>query len=88
MQSRDFAFWLQGFFEITDASSNRAAEGLTEGQVAMIKRHLQLVFQHDTGIAAKPHPVTVNDYKRQFDLRPQSVAGPIGYPNNGAIAIC
>ena len=60
MKSRDFAFWLQGFFEITDASSNRAPDGLTEGQVAAIKSHLSLVFRHDPDIAAKPHPALPN----------------------------
>jgi len=38
MQSRDFAYWLQGFFEITEASSNRPPEGLTQGQAEIIKR--------------------------------------------------
>lgn len=41
MKSRDFAFWLQGFFEL---SSSR---NLSENQVDMIKAHLNLVFKHD-----------------------------------------
>jgi hypothetical protein len=41
MTTRDFAFWLQGFFEITDAKS------ITEEQTTMIKNHLKLVFHHD-----------------------------------------
>lgn len=48
MTSRDFAYWLHGFFEILEASSNRPAEGLTEGQVALIKRHLALVFKNES----------------------------------------
>lgn len=41
MQSRDFAYWLQGFFEISDAKS------LDEKQTEQIKKHLHLVFGHD-----------------------------------------
>ena len=41
MTSRDFAFWLQGFFEITESTV------LTEKQVTMIKTHLNLVFKHE-----------------------------------------
>lgn len=41
MTSRDFAYWLQGFFEITDAKN------ITEQQTAVIKNHLNLVFKHE-----------------------------------------
>lgn len=43
MTSRDFAFWLQGFFEIsgTDAITMNAE------QVSMVKKHLALVFIHE-----------------------------------------
>lgn len=54
MKSRDFAFWLQGFFELTEPDTY--PKGLTPYQVRMIKEHLGLVFQHDPDIAAKPHP--------------------------------
>lgn len=41
MTARDFCFWLQGALEIVDP------QGLTVGQLAMVKRHLALVFAHD-----------------------------------------
>lgn len=48
MTSRDFAFWLQGFFEITDANSIQTPPmSLAPDQVSMIKRHLSLVFLHE-----------------------------------------
>jgi hypothetical protein len=50
MKSRDFAFWLQGFFEMGGGET-----GLNATQAAIIKQHLGLVFQHDPDIAAKPH---------------------------------
>lgn len=42
MNERNFAYWLQGFFELTDSNN------LTEEQVIMIKEHLQLVFNKST----------------------------------------
>ncbi len=62
MQSRDFAYWLQGYFEITNATSNRAPDGLTDGQVEMIKKHLALVFLHeiDPSMGDKKHQSALN----------------------------
>ena len=47
MTSRDFAYWLQGFFEITEAGQENKAASLSEKQVDIIKRHLSLVFIHE-----------------------------------------
>ena len=41
MTSRDFVFWLQGFYELTDPTT------LNAQQTDLIKRHLALVFVHD-----------------------------------------
>ena len=41
MTSVEFAYWLQGFFELSEATN------LTEKQVDLIKRHLALVFFHE-----------------------------------------
>lgn len=41
MQSRDFCYWLQGYFEI------KGDDVLTEAQVALIRKHLNLVFEHE-----------------------------------------
>lgn len=62
MKSRDFCYWLQGFFEL-QGSSEYAAEGLTTEQVKIIKAHLGLVFKHEidpsmpdpTGILQEMH---------------------------------
>lgn len=42
MRSRDFAYWLQGFFELSKDN-----DGLTTEQVKMIQAHLNLVFVHE-----------------------------------------
>lgn len=41
MQSRDFCYWLQGFFEVANPRE------LSEKQADQIKKHLALVFKHE-----------------------------------------
>lgn len=41
MTSREFAYWLQGYFEIAKPTTADAQ------QLAMIKAHLNLVFVHE-----------------------------------------
>jgi hypothetical protein len=41
MTSRDFCFWLQGFYEIADPDT------ITPHQAQLIKRHLDMVFVHE-----------------------------------------
>jgi len=41
MKSRDFCFWLQGFFELTDSDEP------TPEQVRSIRKHLAMVFIHE-----------------------------------------
>lgn len=41
MESRDFVYWLQGFFELTDAQE------LNEKQTDLVYKHLLLVFKHE-----------------------------------------
>jgi hypothetical protein len=42
MTSRDFCFWLQGFFELTTPTVQ-----LTAPQIALVRAHLNLVFAHE-----------------------------------------
>jgi uncharacterized protein YfkK (UPF0435 family) len=41
MTSRDFAYWLQGFFEISKTTE------VTTEQLQIIKNHLNMVFKHE-----------------------------------------
>lgn len=41
MTSRDFCFWLQGYFELQNP------ESITEEQISIIQRHLNMVFVHE-----------------------------------------
>lgn len=57
MTSRDFAYWLQGLFELSDVTS------LNEKQTDLIRRHLALFFIHeiDPSMGDKPHQDTLNN---------------------------
>ncbi len=52
MTSRDFCYWLQGFFELRNAGKTNGE--LTPGQVETIEKHLMLVFVHEIDPSAGP----------------------------------
>lgn len=66
MTSRDFAYWLQGFFEVS------GAETITKEQTTMIKKHLNLVFKHEID-------PSMGDEKHQQELN--EIHTPIHNPN-------
>jgi uncharacterized protein YfkK (UPF0435 family) len=45
--SRDFCYWLQGYFEIGQSDKNKGAESLSYQQVECIRNHLNMVFKHE-----------------------------------------
>lgn len=49
MTSRDFCYWLQGYFEVhgVEDKGSVADVSLTPLQVDLIRRHLSLVFKHE-----------------------------------------
>lgn len=58
MKAEQFVFWLQGFFEISEAQSGSKPKKtkLDEKQVQMIKQHLALVFFHEIDPAYSSDP--------------------------------
>lgn len=56
MTSRDFAYWLQGYFEISNP------EKIEKKEVEMIKKHLNLVFKHeiDPSMGDEKHQTKLN----------------------------
>lgn len=59
MTSRDFCYWLQGYFEVAHNSGERE---LTPAQVACIRAHLALVFKHeiDPSMGGPEHQAELN----------------------------
>ena len=50
MTSRDFCYWLQGYFEIhgnRPVQEPESTYGLNESQIQMIRNHLDMVFLHE-----------------------------------------
>lgn len=76
MKSRDFVYWLQGFFEISGATS------LNEQQTEQIKKHLKLVFAHeiDPAMGDKAHQDKLNAV--------HGVGGPGGGGSGGILLRC
>lgn len=66
MTSRDFCYWLQGYFEIMSANMPENMKpslgGLTNHQVDMVRRHLALVFKHeiDPSAGTAEHQATLD----------------------------
>jgi len=46
MSSRDFCYWLQGYFEIAESQSGQTLP-ITFNQIDTIKKHLAMVFKHE-----------------------------------------
>ena len=66
MTSRDFAYWLQGFFEI----SGTEALTMNAEQVTMVRKHLAMVFVHeiDPSMGDKPHQDKLNSLHNKPQL--------------------
>lgn len=48
MTSRDFAYWLQGYFELSTEEDGKEFEGNIPQEIARkIQRHLAMVFIHE-----------------------------------------
>lgn len=62
MSERDFTYWLQGYFELSETG------GLSEKQVEIIKEHLSLVFQKKTTSSLSDLAATIGT---QQSYRPQ-----------------
>ena len=51
MTSRDFCYWLQGYFELNGNQPRppEFADSLNSEQIKMIRNHLRMVFKHEIG---------------------------------------
>ena len=63
MTSRDFCYWFQGSFEVSENNK------LNEKQVEIIKKHLNLVFVHeiDSSMDDAKHQKKLNEIHRTTD---------------------
>ena len=61
MTSRDFCYWLQGYFEVNEADGK--VKSLSRAKIESIKKHLALVFKHeiDPSMGGKGHQKALSD---------------------------
>lgn len=64
MTSRDFCYWLQGYFEISEPKE------INKEQTEMIKKHLALVFKHeiDPSMGDEKHQIVLNEIHNSSNL--------------------
>jgi len=70
MTPENFAYWLQGFFEITSATT------LTTPQVEMIKQHLGYVFQGKPALIKQSNPIEKRSHELDRMLMQQRPSKP------------
>lgn len=67
MTSRDFVFWLQGFFELENPKE------LSEKQVEVIKNHIALVFKYEIDPSYTSDPKLQEEMQQIHDgIKPNS----------------
>jgi len=73
MTSRDFAYWLQGFFEISGCTE------ITAEQTEQIKKHLNLVFKHeiDPSMGNEEHQKALNKIHNTPPFDPSKYDGTL-----------
>lgn len=73
MTSRDFVYWLQGYFEIEGTEHS-----LDLNKVKCIKRHLAMVFKHeiDPSMGSPEHQAEL-DQIHEPEVFPHPPHGPI-----------
>jgi hypothetical protein len=81
MQSRDFCYWLQGYFEIAGTAES---EGLTPERVQMVRKHLDLVFKHeiDPSMGPAAHQQQLNKIHSTSAVNPNGGANLRPYVSN------
>lgn len=80
MTSRDFAYWLQGFFEVSNA------ETITKEQTEVIKKHLNLVFFHEIDPSYTNDSVKVEQMNSiHFGKPPYNLPDDVPLPGNALI---
>ena len=70
MTSRDFCYWLQGYFEILGVDKNKenVGQSLSIEQTQCIKNHLAMVFKHeiDPSFGNKEHQAELTKLHKQL----------------------
>ena len=80
MKSTEFAYWLQGFFELSETNS------LSERQTEIIKNHLKLVFVYEIDPSYSDDPKVQDKLQSIHDGKEEpATAKPFSGYNNPMI---
>lgn len=62
MTSRDFCYWLQGYFELLSHDDPNTVDYLDHKQVDTMRKHLSMVFKHeiDPSFGDEQHQATLS----------------------------
>lgn len=89
MTSRDFCYWLIGYFELSEANT-----ALTSQQIQTIKNHLKLVFLYEIDPSYSDNKIVQQIFQNIHDgkdpllgIQGVSFTGPTNN-DNGLIAKC
>lgn len=81
MTSRDFCYWLQGYFEISEAESPGGAFTVSATAVSCIRNHLAMVFKHEID-------PSMGDAKHRQELSKTHRGGQTQSPGKSPRAMC
>jgi hypothetical protein len=90
MTSRDFCYWLQGYFEI-EGNQPRPPEygaSLNSEQIKTIRNHLNMVFKHEIDPSFGPKAVQEALAKAHQGLPITGSGGTSGTPDFGMMINC
>lgn len=76
MRSTEFAYWLQGFFELSETNE------ITPRQVEIIKNHLKLVFYYDIDKSYEVDQKTSETMQAIHDGNHQTISPPKRKPGD------
>lgn len=82
MTSRDFCYWLQGYFEIDAMVAKGEHRSLSADQIEMVKAHLAMVFKHeiDPSMGDEEHQDELNQIHNPGGINPGPWAGTVRPP--------
>ncbi len=86
MTSRDFCYWLQGYFEINAAKFDNSRSfpdaALNDNQINNIRKHLDLVFKHEIDPSYQ-EPVKPSTHNQSLHDIHNGVGSLPAQPHNG-----
>lgn len=85
MTSRDFCYWLQGYFELTGGTG---ADLMSADKVMTVKNHLALVFRHEIDPSIDGGNQKLADELQKIHDGGKTLVAPTGPTPGGPVYRC